>query len=158
MKKMHYKKLIFLFTLTLISSLSHAQWVTKYVNNGIDDPYKIAYSTSKEDDGVFLKIENVEGGLYFYVQGSYFCEESPYVEMSFLIGNEYDKYYSDVCWLSEDQSTVFILEDLLESNCIAAFKKSSLVKISITDETCGDSFYTFSMSGSSNAFNYVLNQ
>ena len=40
-----------------LSSTTNAQWITRTVDNGFDDPYRIAYTQS---DNMLLKLENVD--------------------------------------------------------------------------------------------------
>ena len=60
-----------------------AQWTNKSVNNGFDDPYRICYTA--ENNGAILKLENIDGSIYFYLQGGYTCDEDPVVDLSFLV-------------------------------------------------------------------------
>ena len=93
-----------------ISIISFSQWTYERVDNGFDEPYRIAYT--KTNNGSFLKLENVEGAIAFYLQGGYFCDETPFVEMSFLVGNEYQKFYKESV-LGDDNDIIFIMSDIV---------------------------------------------
>ena len=136
-------------------SVAHSQWSYETVDNGFDEPYRIAYT--KINNNCFLKLENVYGEISFYIQGDYFCDEEPLVEMSFLVGSQYHKFYA-YGNTGDDNKVVFIMDDIAGSNILADFKNCSLLKIRITDDICDDEIYTFNMSKSTSAYNYILNQ
>ena len=76
------KNLFLTIAFVSISIISLSQWTYERVDNGFDEPYRIAYT--KTNNGSFLKLENFEGAVSFYLQGGYFCDETPFVEMSFF--------------------------------------------------------------------------
>lgn len=150
------KNLLFTIALTtLISATSYSQWSYNRVDNGFDIPYRIAYTETYNKS--FLKLENFEGAVAFYLQGGYFCDETPFVEMSFLVGNEYQRFYKESS-LGEDNDIIFIMDDINGSNILSSFKNCSILKIRVTDDECEDEIYTFNMSRSASAFNYILNR
>ena len=51
----------------VLSYTASAQWVSKTVNNGFDDPYKIAYTDVAKDQ--WLKLENYNNEISFYIGG-----------------------------------------------------------------------------------------
>jgi hypothetical protein len=144
------KTLLLLFV--LCSSIAHSQWTTKTVNNGFDEPYRICHS--KEVDGAILKLENVNGKIAFYIQGMYVCEDEIVVDLSFLINSDYSKY-TFVSEASKDHEVLFFTWDLLGSKADEDFQACSEVKVRINDSTCGESIYTFKMSGSTLALKYI---
>lgn len=149
------KNLFLTIAFVSISIISLSQWTYERVDNGFDEPYRIAYT--KTNNGSFLKLENVEGAVVFYLQGGYFCDETPFVEMSFLVGNEYQKFYKESI-LGDDNDIIFIMSDIDGSNILSSFKNCSILKIRVTDDNCDDEIYTFNMSKSATAFNYILNR
>lgn len=149
-KKM--KKLL-LLSLLITPLLSNAQWHCKNVNNGIDDPYKICYTTVT--DGVFLKLEKSQNEIAFYLSGGYFCDENTSIIMSFLVNGEYKRYSKDVSVYKN--STVFIVDDLLNSEILEDFKACTSFIIRINESFCESETYTFNMSGSTNALNFISN-
>jgi hypothetical protein len=153
-KKTSMKKII-LMGVVLISAINaRAQWSYEVVDNGFDDPYRIAYT--KPNNNAILKLENVEGSVAFYLQGRYFCDPYPTVEMSFLVGSEYKKFYVDGV-LSNDSDCIFLLNDINGSNILDAFKSCSIMKLRVNDTECSIEIYTFNMTKSSSAFAYILN-
>ena len=149
------KNLFLIILAVSISIISFSQWTYERVDNGFDEPYRIAYT--KTNNGSFLKLENVEGAVAFYLQGGYFCDETPFVEMSFLVGNEYQKFYKESI-LGDDNDIIFIMDDIDGSNILSSFKNCSILKIRVTDDECDDEIYTFNMLKSASAFNYILNR
>lgn len=135
----------------VLSYTASAQWVSKTVDNGLDDPYKIAYT---ESGGRFLKLENIDGKILFYLDGGYTCEERVNVDLSFMVKGEYKKY-SFYAVTSEDSKAVFMMTNLLTQDCLEDFKASTTVKMRVNDVTCGAEIYEFKMSGSTAALNFM---
>jgi hypothetical protein len=132
-----------------------AQWTYETVNNGFDTPYKIAYTA--DNNGSWLKLENVDGAISFYIAGGYTCEDYVTVDVSFLVGGVYKKYtFSAVT--SGDGDVVFFMDNLLTADCLADFKACNILKLRINDVTCGIDTFEFKMFGSTAALNYVINK
>jgi hypothetical protein len=144
------KKLIVLFV--LISSIGHAQWVTKTIDNGYEDPYRICHSN--EVDGAVLKLENVHDSIVFYIQGNYTCDPDVNVELAFLVNEEYKKY-TFTASTNRSHDCVFFIWDLMNSIAGEYFIKCSSLKVIINDVTCDPSYYTFNMEGSIKALEYI---
>lgn len=149
------KNLFLSIFVCFITTISFSQWTYERVDNGFDDPYRIAYT--KSNNNSILKLENVYGAIAFYLQGGYFCDDEPLVEMSFLVGSEYHKFYV-YGHTSEDKDAIFIMDDIDGSNILNDFKNCSSMKIRITDDICDNEIYNFNMSHSTSAFNYILNK
>lgn len=146
------KKVILNIATVLLVNVSFAQWSNKNVDNGFDDPYKICYS--KENNGSILKLENVNGEIMFYIQGSYFCSDAPVVDISFLVNNQWVKY--SVIGLKSQQSDVLFLVDDIENNeMFMDFMKSTSVKLRVNEEYCDTDYFQFNMAGSSSAFKFL---
>lgn len=144
------KKLLLLFL--LCNSIAHSQWTFKTIDNGFDDPYRICYT--KENDGAMLKLENVNNNVVFYIQGNYTCEEAVIIDLSFLVNGEYNKYtFEGVA--SQDREVIFFTWDLMGSLAAEDFKDCSTLKVRVNDTVCGESIYTFNMSGSTLALKYI---
>jgi hypothetical protein len=149
------KLLLALATVTLFTTTSFSQWVSKKIDNGFDNPYYIAYTQDGQD--AFLKLENYKG-IAFYISGVYVCDESVGVDISFLVNGEYQKYYTTAN-VSDNHKTVFMVDDLnSDSEFLSDFKAASVVRIRINDTTCDTEIYEFKMTGSTSAFNTVSNQ
>lgn len=151
------KKLI-LITLTLmVSQLSYSQWVTRSIDNGLDAPYRIAYAEDIKRRAL-LKLEATESTIAFYVTGGYYCSDNPIVDIALKVGEE-NRRYTFVARKSRDSKSVFIVLDMLsqdKEDFLGDFKKANTLVMRINEEHCTDDFYSFVMSGSSRAFNYML--
>ena len=149
------KLLLALATVTLFTTTSFSQWVSKKIDNGFDNPYYIAYT--QDGQNAFLKLENYKG-IAFYMGGVYICDESVSVDISFLVNGEYQKYTATGN-VSENRKTVFMIDDLnSDPEFLADFKAASVVRIRVNDTTCDTEIYEFKMTGSTAAFNTVTNQ
>jgi len=149
------KLLLALVTVTLFTTISFSQWVSKKIDNGFDTPYYIAYTQDGQD--AFLKLENYKG-IAFYMGGVYVCDESVGVDISFLVNEEYQKYYITGN-VSDNRKTLFMVNDLnSDPQFLADFKAATSIRIRINDTTCDTEIYEFKMTGSTAAFNTVTNQ
>lgn len=143
--------------ITMVLALSYtasAQWIYKTVDNGFDPPYKIAHTDLIQDE--FLKLENYNNNISFYIDHLYICDETVNVDISFLVNGVYQKYNIENCYVSEDNETVFFVDNITTHEMLSSFKTASLVKVRINDTTCGITTYEFKMSGSKAAYNYVV--
>lgn len=136
----------------MLSFYSNAQWVKENVDNGFDEPYNICYTA--ENNGAILKLENVNGSIYFYLSGGYYCEEKLIVDISFMVNGTFKKYV-EVASVSESNDIVWINNDLMNSEMINDFKSCSLVKLRVNDAVCDSETYSFSMSGSTSAITFI---
>jgi len=149
------KLLLALVTVTLFTTTSFSQWVSKKIDNGFDTPYYIAYT--QDGQNAYLKLENYKG-IAFYMGGIYVCDESVIVDISFMVNGEYQKYYLTGN-VSENRKTLFMVDDLnSDAEFLADFKAASSVRIRVNDKTCDTEIYEFKMTGSTAAFNRVTNQ
>jgi len=134
-----------------------SQWVTKAIDNGLDNPYNIAYCDSKQSDSFFAKMEKTSDGVAFYVSGGYFCEDVILVDVGFKVSGEWKKYQF-VAKTSSTQKTLFIIDNLTTSECFEDFKLATDLVMRINDRLCGSEDYTFSMTNSTSSYNFVNNQ
>lgn len=146
------KKVILNIASVLLVNISFAQWINKNVDNGFDDPYKICYTNP--NSGSVLKLENVYGQVSFYIQGSYFCTESPVVDISFMVNNQWQKY-SVIAVKNEQSNALFLVDDLENNPMYSDFLKASSVKIRVNEEYCDTEIFQFNMSGSSSAIKFL---
>ena len=132
---------------------ANAQWVNKNVKNDFDKPYRYCYASSSTID--YLGLGNSNDEIYFYMAGGYYCDESPTIELAFII-NGVAKNFSVDGSISSDKETVYILDNLLaNTDILQAFKTCSTLKIRINDSICGSEIYSFSMSGSTSAISFI---
>jgi hypothetical protein len=134
---------------------ANAQWTNKTVNNGFDEPYRICY-TATNNLG-YLKLENVDGQIYFYLNGKYCCDDSPVVNLSFIVNGVTVKYYCTAN-VGDNKGVVWILEDFLNSTVVESFKNCSTLNIRVNDTVCNEEIYSFNMSGSRSALNFIINK
>ena len=147
------KKLILSVGIALTFNNAFGQWVTKTIDNGFDAKTRIAYTEDGQSE--YLKLEAFEGKGVFYIKGVYFCESPIFVEMSYQV-NGVNKMYGRVCVVNDDLTRAFITWDIKNEDFYSDFKNSTSVKVRITDTGCeDDTIYTFKMSGSTSAVNYV---
>jgi hypothetical protein len=137
-----------------LSYTASAQWVSKKIDNGFDAPYKIAYTDVAKDQ--WLKLENYNNEISFYIGGVYICDGIVSVDMSFLVDGVYQKYTIEECYTSNDSETVFFVDNLTTHEILSSFKSASSIKIRINDTTCDSETYEFKMSGSTAAYNFVV--
>jgi hypothetical protein len=146
------KKMILTVATILTVGLVNAQWTKKTVNNGLDEPYKICYTAT--NNGGYLKLEGGESKVSFYVSGGYYCEDSPLVNISFLVNNEWIKHS---VWgnRSSDHETVFLTFDLENEVFLKDFLNATSVKLRVNETYCENEVYQFNMAGSTSAFNFL---
>lgn len=171
-------KKVFLFSIVALLCINAlCQWTFQTVDNGLDDPYRIAFSS--KNNGGYLKIEPMPSVspcyVIFYVTGIYFCDNNPTINISFLINGEYLKFLI-VGEKSDDNKTMFFgsIEGNSNTNVnstpgnttpyaygtvnfLPYFKAASLIKIRVNESHCEDDYYEFNMAGSTAAYNYVTN-
>ena len=133
---------------------ANAQWTNKNVNNDFDDPYRICYTESNDNN--YLKLENLNGEIYFFMKGGYYCDENPIIDLAFIV-NGVSKKYSIDGGISTSGEVLYISENLLSNaDMVLDFKTCSVLKVRLNDSVCGTKTYTFSMSGSTSALNFIL--
>ena len=143
----------------LILALSYtasAQWVNDNVDDGFDPTYNIAYTNDYITH--WLKLENYNKNISFYMSGFFVCDKVVDVEVSFLVDGAYQKYEILECDVSEDHNTVFLVKNLKTSEMLSSFKSASSVKVRVNDKTCGAGTYEFNMTGGTSAFDFVVKQ
>jgi|688.fasta_scaffold188288_2 hypothetical protein len=148
------KKIILSVGMALTLNNAFAQWVTKTIDNGFDEPTKIAYT--EDGQRPFLKLERFESAGVLMMGGVYFCSNPVFIELSFQV-NGVNKKYGRIANVNEDQNRAFITWDIKNEDFISDFKNATSVKLRITDtDECNDGqIYTFKMSGSTASINFV---
>jgi hypothetical protein len=149
------KKIFFTFLLFFSVSIAYSQWSYELIKNDFDDPYRIAYTSV--NNGAVLKLENVEGSIFFYISGGYYCDEYPTVDLVFIV-NRVNVRYSIEGFVNSSKDALFFTTDLINSEMLESFKKCSLVKIRVNESVCSNEIYSFNMSKSTSALNYINNK
>lgn len=153
------KKLIVIALLGLIVNVSYSQWITRHIDNGIDDPYYIAFSQDKSTK-CLLKLEENNGAVALYITGSYYCSDFPIVDLAFKV-NGVNKRHHLVAKKSRDSKTIFLVLDITtedQKDFLDNFLNASSMVVRVNEETCTDEYYLFDMTNSTKAFNTIKNQ
>lgn len=145
-------KRLILLLIVLCSASAQAQWSYETVDNGFDDPYKIAYT--KKTDGAYLKMENIDGNVILYLQSEYFCDDQSEVVLAFKTSAGFIRY-TTLGKVSADKTVLFILPDLLTSEAKYQFLNCTILKIKIVEGICAEEIYEFNMIGSTKALNFM---
>lgn len=146
------KKIILSIATVLLVNSTFAQWTTKSIDNGLDEPYKICHS--KIENGAILKLENIDGEILFYIQSSHFCSDKPIIDISFLVNDKWEKF--NVPGLKSENSEMLFLSSDLENEIIfQSFLKATSVKMRVNEEYCDTEIFEFSMSGSTAAIKFI---
>lgn len=146
------KNLFLSVALMLMSFCANSQFVYKSVSSDFDGNYRIAYC--QDSYGNLLKLENVDGAVVLYITGSYFCDEYPNVDLLFVVNGEKIVYTLDAI-KSNDSRTLFLLDDLGNSNVLKNFFNGSKLKIRVNETNCDDDYFEFSLGNSTNAYNFM---
>jgi hypothetical protein len=148
-------KSLILFIAVTISATVYGQWTYKTVSNGFDPTYKIAYCGAGK---TYLKLENVDTLMSFYIVGGYTCDENPRVDISFLTSKG-NSVYTVIGTTSTSREIVFIVDDMFAlPGFIEDFKNAISVKIRVNESYCDTEVFEFKMTGSTAAFNFMSKQ
>jgi hypothetical protein len=147
------KKVFFTLAVLFSVSMAYSQWSFEKVSNGFDDPYRIAYTSA--NNSAILKLENVDESIFFYIQGGYYCDDYPSVDLVFVINGENIKY--NIEGMKNDKNdVVFFTTDLVNNEMFDSFKKCSVLKVRINETYCDTDTYSFNMSKSTSAVNFII--
>ena len=150
------KKSILSVSMLLMTSSLFSQWIQKTVVED-SEKYNIAYCDSKETPNVYCKLEKVNGEVLCYLSGGYFCEDEIEVTLDFLIGTQW-KQFEFKALKSSSSKSLYIIENLMASDCFQHFNICNTLLVGIKDFTCGVEFYTFNMKNSTKSCEFVNNQ
>ena len=143
------------FTIILLTSISSAysQWSFESISNGFDDTYRIAYTS--QNNSAILKLEKFDDGdILFYILGSYYCDDDPSVDLVFIVNGVSFKY--SIEGVKNDKSDIiFLTADLMNSELLESFQKCSILKVRINQTYCDTETYSFNMSKSTSALNFI---
>ena len=149
-------KRIFLFaTAVLTAGTLNAQWSFKTVNNGFDKPYKIAYTP--ENNGAEAYMLFVDSAVVLEISGGYYCDEEPNVDVV-LVVNGVDNKFEFKGYKGSTSDVVYLTWDMeLHPEFLNAFKLASIMRVRINESSCDNAIYTYKMTSSKAAFDYVRN-
>lgn len=140
----------------LWSTASFGQWKYDQVVDATTGAYKIAYVRDSEKSTAFLKMELYESSLVLYLQDSYICGQEVYVSAIFVT----PIYKKEVVFfgrVSENGEVMFLEKNLKAAFFRDLFKQSTQVVMKLhTNECAEDVYYQFFMSGSTAAYNFMI--
>jgi hypothetical protein len=147
------KKLFFTLVILFSVSMAYSQWSYELIKNDFDDPYRIAYTSA--NNSAILKLENVDGSIFFYIQGGYYCDEYPSVDLVFVVNGVNVKYTIEGM-KNDKNDVVFFTGDLVNNEIFDSFKKCSVLKVRINESYCDSETYSFNMSKSTSAVTFII--
>ena len=149
-------KRIFLFaTAVLTVGIINAQWSFKTVKNGFDKSYKVAYTP--ENNGAEAYMLFVDSAVVLEISGGYYCDEEPNVDVV-LVVNGVDNKFEFEGYKGSTSDVVYLTWDMeLHPEFLNAFKLASIMKVRINESSCDNAIYTYKMTSSKAAFDYVKN-
>jgi hypothetical protein len=162
------KKIFSILVITLVVMNCFGQFTCKTVDNGFDEPFKkaLCYTSANSPDKGILCMEEQEEYPFIYIYGSYFCDDSFFIDCSFDNGDKF-KLYGDA---GSDSKYVIIrnpkdVEDFY-ANYIdytaevwekfwEDMKKCATVKFRVIESHCTNNIYYFNLKGSTNAIKFT---
>lgn len=139
---------------------------TEYYTTGFPRSYEVTYmgsGWSEKNIGLIIELKNymnyaVEKTVkypFLYLNGSYFCDDVISCDFVFTVGGV-DKKYVVEGMKSSDNTMIFFEDDLFSDKDFKSdFLAASKVKIRANESYCDTEYYTFTMSGSTAAYNFV---
>lgn len=148
------KKVINLVLAVLTVGTLNAQWTYKTVNNGFDKPYKVAYTP--ENNGAEAYMLFVDSAVILEINGGYYCDDRPYVDVV-LVVNGVDSKFEFESYKGSSSDVVYITWDMaLYPEFLDAFKLASIMRVRIKESYCTTEVYTYKMTNSKAAFEYMI--
>jgi hypothetical protein len=149
------KKITTLICFALIGLTATAQWTYKTINSEFDGKFKKAYVMSGKH--AYLAMEQGDEVPMIYLSGSYFCDENSTIEVVLHVNGTAVKY--DVEALkSSDSRSYYISDDIWTEEFTKSFKLATKCSIRVSQEYCTTDYFSFNMSGSTAAFNFIMNK
>jgi len=148
------KKIINLILAILTVGTLNAQWSFKTISNGFDDPYKIAYTPTNNGAAAYMLF--VENAIVLSIDGGYYCEEEPLIDVVLVVNGADNKFEFDG-YKGGSSDVVYITWDMASNaEFLNAFKLSSTMKVRINESYCTTELYTYKMTNSKAAFEYMI--
>ena len=149
------KKVINLVLAVLTVGTLNAQWTYKTVKNGFDDPYKIAYTPTSNGAEAYMLF--VDSAVILEISGGYYCDEDPKVDVV-LVVNGVDNKFAFEGYKGSTGDVVYITWNMEQNpEFLDAFKLASIMKVRINESYCTTEVYTYKMTSSKAAFEYIKN-
>lgn len=145
-----------LFIIALATTTLKAQWSYQKIDNGLDEPYRIAYCVGSSNKGI-LKLESDDSAVALYVVGAYFCDESLTIDLGLMV-NGVSKKYSFQAFKSSNSKVLFFMDNILDAEhaeFLKDFKACSSLLLRVNESHCTSEYYKFNMSGSTAALTFM---
>ena len=148
------KKSIFLAMGVLMVGTLNAQWSFKTIKNGFDKPFKMAYTP--ENNGAEAYMLVIDNAVVLEISGGDYCDEDPKVDVE-LVVNGVDNKFAFEGYKGSTGDVIYITWDMAsEPAFLSAFKLASTMKIRINESYCTTEIYTYKMTNSKAAFEYMI--
>lgn len=139
----------------------------EYYTTGFPRSHEVAYMGSlwsEQNIRLIIELKNymnnfgIEKTIKYpllYLNGSYFCDDVINCDIIFTVGGV-DKKHIIEGMKSSDNTTLFFDDNLFSNKDFKSdFLAASKVKIRANESYCDTEYYTFTMSGSTAAYNFV---
>jgi len=139
-----------------VASTAKAQWSYEKIDNGLDEPYRIAYCVGNSNKGI-LKLESDDSAIALYVVGNYFCDESLTIDLGLMVNGQ-SKKYSFQAFKSSNSKVLFFMDNILDAEhaeFLKDFKACSSLLLRVNESHCTSEYYKFNMSGSTAALTFM---
>lgn len=163
------KKLLLAITLCLATT-TWSQWSYKTISNGFDEPFKKAYTETNNSGWLSMEAGYEETEVInpkdsttqmitlplLFLHGTYFCDEKLSVDIVFIVGGKEKKYWASA--LKSDNSTLIFFDSgiFADADFKSDFLAASQMKLRVNESHCESDIYTFKMSGSTSAYNFIM--
>lgn len=159
------KKIITVLVLfLLINSFSNnafSQWSYKTVNNQFDEPFKKAITEVNNNGRLCMEvdepyyIDSIEHKLpLLFLQGTYFCDEETTVDLILVVNGVNIKETFKVK-KSNNSQIYFFYSGIWTEEFTKNFKLASKCLIRVNQSHCNEDYYTFKMTNSSKAYDFI---
>jgi hypothetical protein len=150
------KKVINLVLAVLTVGTLNAQWSYKTVKNGFDNPYKLAYTPENNGASAYMLV--IDSAVILEISGGYYCDEEPNLDVV-LVVNGVDKKFEFEGYKGSTSDVIYITWDMeLHPEFLDAFKLASTMRIRVNESYCTTEIYTYKMTNSKAAFDYIRKQ
>lgn len=148
------KKQILAIAMVFVCTASFAQWTFRTIESDFDGSFKKAYTQT--DNRGYLIMEQGEdlSKPFFAISGSYFCDNTTHIDLVFIVGGQ--KYQYDLlAFKARDSRMYYFNDNIWTEEFINHFQGASKCLIRVNQEHCTDEYYTFDMSRSTAAYNFI---
>jgi len=150
------KKLFLLLTI-VATNFAFGQWTSKTIKSDFDGSFKKAYTQTSGSGRLIMEsaTEEYPNAPFFALSGSYFCDDSAYIDFVLTVNGEGKKYQLKAS-KSRDSRMYYFDESVWTDEFILDFKTASRCLIRVNQEYCTNDYYEFNMSGSTQAYNFLI--